>query len=150
MKKTLIVLFLILSGCKDNQNSNTNKNTDFDLSNTKKGTEQLQSGNYHSAIDYFNKVINNTQLNSTNFVVADAYIGRATAKGELGDVRGAISDLTKVINTSNVKHIKAQAYFLRGVGYSNLEDTDSACYDWSKAGELGITKAYEYIREDCN
>ncbi|WP_282068774.1 tetratricopeptide repeat protein [Olleya namhaensis] len=150
MKRTLIVLFLILVACKENQNSNTNKNTDFDLSNTKKGTEQLQAGNSTLAIEYFNKVINNTELNSTNFIVAEAYIGRATAKGELGDERGAISDLTKVINTSNVKHIKAQAYFLRGVGYSNMNETDSACYDWSKAGELGISKAYEYIREDCN
>ncbi|MEQ3664072.1 hypothetical protein [Olleya sp.] len=147
--KKIIILFLILAACKDSDNSRTENNMDFDLSNTKKGTEHLQSGNNELAIEHFNKVINNTELNSTNFIIAEAYIGRATAKGELGDFRGAISDLTKVIDKSNVKHLKAQAYFLRGVGYSNINDTDSACNDWSKAGEMGISKAYEYIREDC-
>lgn len=150
MKKALIVLFLILFACKENHNSNIKDNTDLDLSNTKKGTEHLLSKNFNLAIKYFNEVIDNTQLNSKKFILAEAYVGRAIAKGELGDERGAIADLTKAIKTTNIGEINGEAYFLRGIGYLNLGEMDSACSDWSKAGELGVSKAYEFIRENCN
>ena len=28
-----------------------------------------------------------------------------------------------------------------------LGDLDGACYDWSKSGELGITRSYNFDRE---
>ena len=31
----------------------------------------------------------------------------------------------------------------------NLGDKEGACLDWSKAGELGVMKAYEMIKKYC-
>jgi hypothetical protein len=42
------------------------------------------------------------------------------------------------------------AFFYRGVSKYLLGDKDGACWDLSKAGELGYSKAYLAIREYCN
>ena len=42
------------------------------------------------------------------------------------------------------------AYFMRGLAKYTLSDTEGACLDWNKAGELGYGDAYEYIKKYCN
>ena len=39
---------------------------------------------------------------------------------------------------------------IRGYAKLNLNQKDSACLDFSKAGELGYEKAYEEIKKFCN
>lgn len=41
-------------------------------------------------------------------------------------------------------------YYLRGGANYNLSLKESACRDWSRAGELGYEKAYDDIKEYCN
>lgn len=38
----------------------------------------------------------------------------------------------------------------RGKAKYNLRDIDGACLDWSKAGELGRSDAYDVIKKKCN
>ena len=44
------------------------------------------------------------------------------------------------------KHIKAEAYLNRGIIQLFMKDTRKGCLDLSKAGELGITEAYEVLK----
>lgn len=60
--------------------------------------------------------------------------------------RGAIIDFTTAIEI-NEKDV--YAYIGRAFIKLNLGDTNGACTDWSKAGELGDEKSYEYIKEYC-
>lgn len=43
-----------------------------------------------------------------------------------------------------------EAYYNRGLTLIYLQDNQRGCTDMSKAGELGINKAYEVIRKYCN
>jgi hypothetical protein len=38
----------------------------------------------------------------------------------------------------------------RGIAKSVLKQKQSACLDFSKAGELGLQAAYEFIKSNCN
>ena len=49
-----------------------------------------------------------------------------------------------------LKSDKMEYYLNRGYVKLLSDDTDGACYDFSKAGELGLFKAYELIKEYCN
>jgi hypothetical protein len=42
------------------------------------------------------------------------------------------------------------AYFNRGTSNYYLGNKKQACIDWSKAGELGFTDAYDLIKKFCN
>lgn len=77
-----------------------------------------------------------------------SYFYRGRCKGILDDDRGAVMDYTKAIELSP-KY--AEAYFYRAIskfsiGYSLK---DSGCLDLSKAGELGYSRAYEFIQQYC-
>jgi outer membrane protein assembly factor BamD (BamD/ComL family) len=149
--KNSILIFLIITAisCKDKYVENK-VNSNEDVENLNKGHSELQSRNFTKAIEYFNNVINSTPITSTSIVTADCYIYRGVAKGELGDNRGAISDFSMVINNSNIRELKAQAYHMRGLGYLKINDYDSACSDLSKAGELGVSESYQLINDYCN
>jgi hypothetical protein len=66
----------------------------------------------------------------------------------MNDFRGAIADYTKAmeqcINKNN------ELYLKRGDAKRLIKDKEGACLDYSKAGELGIKKAYERIKIYCN
>jgi hypothetical protein len=44
----------------------------------------------------------------------------------------------------------AEAYYNRGLTYIYLEDNRQACRDLSRAGELGLKKAYRVINKYCS
>lgn len=77
----------------------------------------------------------------------DTYMLRAVAKCELKDFRGAIADCSKEIVLNPKDNY---AYYFRGIAKINVGQKDSACLDWSKAGELGEADAYEMIKKYCN
>ena len=78
---------------------------------------------------------------------AETYYKRGIDKFEKQDYRGAIADYTKRIELNSDY---AEAYFNRGITKLILGQKDSECLDFSKAGELGYSKAYNLIRKYCN
>ncbi len=106
--------------------------------------------NYSSAIQDYNRAIE--ILLSTNQIhgihLWSSYKNRGECKQLLSDNRGAIHDFDKAIE---LKPEIGSTYLLRGISKFNLSDNlNEACLDWSKAGELGNEKAYDYIKEHCN
>jgi len=63
------------------------------------------------------------------------------------DYKGAIEDCNKAIEL-NPNY--AKTYYNRGNSKIRLGQKDDDCLDFSKAGELGLAKAYENIKEYCN
>ena len=101
----------------------------------------LVSPDFGSAILDLNKVI---ELNPG---LAFAYYNRAHIKNRLKDYYGAIQDYTKAIERQDDF---AEAYYNRGLTYIYLEDNRQACRDLSRAGELGLKKAYRVINKYCS
>ncbi len=67
-----------------------------------------------------------------------------------------ISDMTKALELLNEKKTKAQdltmgqiKYYYRGLSKIKTGETKSGCEDLSKAGELGMTGAYDDIKTYC-
>lgn len=62
-------------------------------------------------------------------------------------------NLTSAISDFNIAVKKAPKnpdwYIYRGVCKYDIGQKTSACLDWSSAGELGDSRAYEYIRDYC-
>lgn len=96
---------------------------------------------YEKAIVDFNKVI---QLEPD---FAYAYYDRAYAKYKLNDFRGAVDDCNYAIL---INADFADAYYNRGLLLYCLNDKIDACEDFSKAGELGLTKSYLIIKIYCS
>lgn len=63
-----------------------------------------------------------------------------------GDMPGAIRAYTRAIE---LFPYFAEAYFNRGLVQVYLKDSQTGCLDLSKAGELGITDAYEVVKRYC-
>ena len=152
MREILILTLTVLLTLSCNQNKSSNLkygNEDENLKLYNKADEELQNRNFTKAIKYCNEVIENNSIKNS-WITTMCYITRGVAKGELMDNRGAISDFSYVINNGNISNYKPMAYQLRGTGKMKMNDYDGACYDWSKAGELGSDMAYELIKENCN
>ena len=62
----------------------------------------------------------------------------------LQDYREAIQDFNKVIK---INPECAMAYNNRGLAKIIIGDKKETCLDWSKAGELGYTYAYDLIKK---
>lgn len=75
------------------------------------------------------------------------YFNRGNIRNKMRDYNGAILDYTQAI-TLQVNF--AEAYFNRGLTYLIQGQDQQACADLSKAGELGIKKAYSVITKYCN
>jgi tetratricopeptide (TPR) repeat protein len=84
------------------------------------------------------------ELDNTNSV---AYDSRAEIKFNMNDNKGCIEDSDIALSLNpNISN----SYFLKGRSFYKLGKKEEACINWSKAGELGKTEAYEYIRKYCN
>lgn len=74
---------------------------------------------------------------------AHAYYNRANLRALSGSLPEAYEDYTKAIE---LNPSFAEAYYNRGVIQIFMKDTRKGCLDISKAGELGITEAYEVLK----
>ena len=73
---------------------------------------------------------------------AYAYYNRANLLALSGSLPEAFEDYTKAISLNPAF---AEAYYNRGIIQLFMKDTRKGCLDLSKAGELGITEAYEVL-----
>jgi len=104
---------------------------------------------FQGAILDYKKSIELLLLEETSVdpVISETYHNMALAKFKLSDTRGALNDL----NLSIIRNPKnGGSYYLRGICKNYLYSDNSGCLDLSKAGELGVSKAYEAIRKYCN
>ena len=74
---------------------------------------------------------------------AHAYYNRANLQALSGRLPEAFEDYTKAIG---LNPSFAEAYYNRGIVQIFMKDTRKGCLDLSKAGELGITEAYEVLK----
>ncbi len=72
------------------------------------------------------------------------YYNRANLRCLSGDLPGAIEDYTRAIK---LYPYFAEAYYNRGLVQIYLKDTRKGSLDISKAGELGISEAYEVLNK---
>ena len=94
--------------------------------------------NYDEAIEDMNKVI---KLYPD---FAEGYFNRANLMAISGKLPEAYDDYTKAIE---LDRNMGEAYYNRGLVQIFMKDTRKGCMDLSKAGELGIERAYEVLRE---
>lgn len=107
-----------------------------------RGLLKIDLSDYRGAISDFNKVINK-KANEIDY----AYLLRGFAKEEIKDFIGAKNDYSNAI-LANAKY--GIAYYNRGLLELNkLKNKSRACKDLSKAGELGVEKAYDFIKDNC-
>lgn len=74
---------------------------------------------------------------------------RAEAKDQLKEFLSAIADYDKSITLNPIKSLRGESYLKRGIDKLRVSKKNEGCMDLSKAGELGETKAYDYIRKYC-
>ncbi len=78
---------------------------------------------------------------------AKAYYNMAVMEIRLKNYFVAVKHYDKVIE---LEPKWAMAYYNRGIYKMKIGMQDSACEDFSKAGELGFSKAYSAIKKKCN
>ena len=76
-----------------------------------------------------------------------AWVNLGNVQNESGEFQQAVNAYTKAILIDSKFGI---AYYNRGLTYLRSVDKSVGCADLSKAGELGILKAYEAIKKMCN
>jgi len=96
---------------------------------------------YRGALQDLNNAV---KLDTKN---AESYLLRANIKYKMLDFRGALQDCNISIKLDPAN---SAAYLGRGYVKYDLNDINGACLDWSKAGELGHSQAYEMIQQYCN
>ena len=97
----------------------------------------LLTNNYDEAIADLDK----TLRLFPNF--AEAYYNRGTLLALSGKLPEAFEDFSRAIE---LNPLFAEAFYNRGMTQIYMKDTRKGCLDLSKAGELGITSAYEILK----
>jgi Tfp pilus assembly protein PilF len=83
------------------------------------------------------------RLDDSNYVAFDS---KQEILFNMKDFKGCIENCTQAITLNpNLKN----SYLFRGRAKYKLGQKVGACEDWSKAGELGEGKAYEFIKNYC-
>ncbi len=80
-----------------------------------------------------------------NFIFA--WFNMANTKVKKRDYLNAVNDYTKAIS---LEPDFGEAYFNRGLTRIYLNDLEGGALDLSRAGELGLTEAYNVIKRYCN
>ncbi len=94
----------------------------------------------NQAIDFYNQAL---QIYPE---LGFLYYNRANLYNKMQNYMLAIDDYDKAISyQSNL----AEAYYNKGLTLLLLKDNEAACPNLSKAGELGITSAYNLIKRYC-
>jgi len=106
-----------------------------------RANEKMLLGDFNGAIEDYESSLHIDSLNiNTIFVLAEA-------KTKLNDSHEAYNSYNRIIN---IDPTSAKAYFLRAKCEIALEEYDTACKDFKKAGDLGYFAAYEMIKKYCD
>ncbi|MDP4210787.1 MAG: tetratricopeptide repeat protein [Bacteroidota bacterium] len=117
-----------------------------DMSNfTTIGSSQPDTQNKRK--DYSEVVADYSHTISLDPGFYQAYFNLANVKIASRDFKNAIKYFSKAID---IEPKFSEAYYNRGLTYIYIHQTNEGCLDLSKAGELGVKKAYEAIKELCN
>jgi tetratricopeptide (TPR) repeat protein len=116
-------------------------NSTFSMAYNNRGWAKFKLKNYNDAIKDLNKAI---ELDENNWV---AYDSRQETKFALNDFKGCIEDCNKAISLNQKS---SNSYFFRGRAFYKQGNKIKSCEDWSKAGELGKSEAYDLINKYCN
>jgi tetratricopeptide (TPR) repeat protein len=76
-----------------------------------------------------------------------AYYNRGNMKNRMRNFQGAIQDYTAALS---IDPNFAEAFYNRALTLIYIDRTREACFDLSKAGELGVQDAYNVIKRYCN
>lgn len=122
-----------------------NKTIEIDPNNEfaylQRGICKAKVEDYRGSIQDYNKAIS---IDPNN---AEAFSGRGKSKAALKDFRGALQDYNVSIE---LNPYNANLYRERGLVKLLLKDYEEGCLDFSKAGELGLSEAYDLIKQYCN
>jgi tetratricopeptide (TPR) repeat protein len=101
----------------------------------------------HTRLQNFEEAILNLSISLKYFYQdKEIYFLRGRAKYELGKNFEAIEDYNQALNFDSKYDF---ALFNRGLVNFKLNKKEQACLDWSLALELGMKKAAELIKENC-
>lgn len=114
---------------------------DYSMAYNNRGWGKFELKKYSEALLDLNQSL---LLDNNNWIAFDS---RQETKFALNDLKGCIEDCNSAIT---INPNCANSYFFRGRAYYKSGNKVKACEDWSKAGELGKTEAYEYITKYCN
>jgi tetratricopeptide (TPR) repeat protein len=110
-----------------------------------RGQAKYRLGDLRGAIADFNKAIENKK-NIEPKDLSFIYTKRGFAKGKLKDFKSSINDFNMALK---IDPNNSEAFFGRGCSKYSINDVNGACLDWSKAGELGDSQAYDNIHKYC-
>jgi len=111
---------------------------------TRSAFSKIHNRDYNGAISDCNKAI---KLNKNSPI---PYISRAVCKNILDDARGALSDCKKALTLNPTDEDLGQLYLNAGFACYKLGSIENGCTYMSKAGELGVSQAYDFIKNYCN
>jgi tetratricopeptide (TPR) repeat protein len=82
-----------------------------------------------------------------NKKISDLFLKMGMNKSKLKDYNQAIIDYSKALSYDEKN---SKALFFRGVIRVQFKAVSEGCLDLSRAGELGMADAYDYIKKYCN
>ena len=121
----------------DNIISDCKINVEIDGINSEYNTKDKE-GYYTSIVDAYSKISDKNEI--VNYNLGNLY-------SELNQPYTAIFYYNKAIESN--KDL-SYAYFNRGLNNIKIKLNEKACLDFSRAGELGLTKAYNLIEKFCS
>lgn len=98
-----------------------------------------------SLVKYQNWFDDKLQLNNI-FISLNYNIGLSSYK--INDINQSLISFNTIIKYKG-EHLFPEAYTYKGLISQMKKEKDSACLYYSKAGELGDTNAYNYIKKYC-
>lgn len=105
---------------------------------------QSHQHNYRSSISYCNKA---AKLNPNSPI---PYVLKCVCKNQLNDYRGVLSDGQIALLLKPTQEDLGQLYLNIGFAYYKLGYKSTGCSYMSKAGNIGVSQAYDFINEYCN
>lgn len=124
------------------QNMETEPNiTTGDMDDLPKKEENYQIPDLNAAINYYNQAL---QIYPN---LGFLYYNRGNLYNKMQKYMEAINDYDKAIS---LQADLGEAYYNKGLTLLLLKDNETACPNLSKAGELGITSAYNLIKRYCS
>jgi tetratricopeptide (TPR) repeat protein len=102
--------------------------------------QQPDLPDFASVADDFSRVI------SLDPKMSFAWYNRGNIKNRMRNFEGALNDYSQALS---LNPDFAEAYYNRALTLIYLGRTADACYDLSKAGELGVQEAYNVIKRYC-